>query len=80
VVGADRVVQSVTKLLQAQIQIVAKAMIAQSFPPLPAFTGESEEENFERWLESFEDRAKVAGWSPEQSLYLLKCHLSKTAL
>ena len=52
----------------------------QSFPPLPAFTGESEEDNFERWLESFEDRAKVAGWSSEQSLYQLKCHLSKTVL
>ena len=80
VVGTDGVVQSVTRLLEAQTQMVAKAMVAQSFPPLPAFTGESEEENFERWLESFEDRAKVAGWSPEQSLYQLKCHLSKTAL
>jgi hypothetical protein len=59
--GTDGVVQSVTKLLEAQTQMVAKAMIAQSFPPLPAFTGESEEENFERWLESFEDRAKVSG-------------------
>ena len=34
----------------------------------------------ERWLESFEDRARVAGWSPEQSLYQFKSHLSKTAL
>ena len=74
------VVHSVTKLLEAQSQMVAKAMIAQSFPPLPSFTGENEEEGFERWLESFEDRAKVAGWSPEQSLYQLKCHLARTAL
>ena len=78
--GTEGVEQSVTKLLEAQTQMVAKAMVAQSFPPLPAFTGESEEENFKRWLESFEDRAKVAGWSPEQSLYQFKCHLSKTAL
>ena len=34
----------------------------------------------ERWLESFEDRARVAGWSPEQSLYQFKSHLSKIAL
>ena len=80
VIGTEGMVQSVTKLLEAQTQMVAKAMVAQSFPPLPVFTGESEEENFERWLESFEDRSKVAGWSPEQSLYQLKCHLSKTAL
>ena len=36
--------------------------------------------SFKRWVESFEDRAKVAGWSPEQSLYQLKCHLTRTAL
>ena len=46
--GTEGVVQSVTKLLEAQTQMVAKAMVAQSFPPLPAFAGESEEENFER--------------------------------
>ena len=78
--STEGVVHSVTKLLEAQTQMVAKAMIAQSFPPLSSFTGENEEESFERWLESFEDRARVAGWSSEQSLYQLKCHLAKTAL
>ena len=68
------------KLLDTQTQLVAKVMVVQCFPPLPVFTGKSEEESFERWLESFEDRARVAGWSPEQSLYQFKCHLSKTAL
>ena len=43
--GTEGVVQSVTKLLEAQTQMVAKAMVAQSFPPLPTFTGESEEES-----------------------------------
>lgn len=70
----------VTKLIEAQSQMVAKAMIAQSFPQLSSFTGENDEESFERWFESFEDRAKVAGWSLEQSLYQLKCHLTRTAL
>ena len=65
---------SVTKLIEAQSQMVAKAMIAQSFPQLLSFTGENDEESFEHWFESFEDRAKVAGWSPEQSLYQLILH------
>ena len=78
--STEGVVHSVTKLLEAQSQMVAKAMIAQSFPQLRSFIGENEEESFERWFESFEDRAKVAGWSPEQSLYQLKCHLTQTAL
>ena len=34
--GTDGVVQSVTKLLEAQTQMVAKAMIAQ-FPPITSF-------------------------------------------
>ena len=38
---------------------MAKAMIGQSFPPLPGFTGESEEVNFEHWFESFKNKAKV---------------------
>ena len=42
--------------------MVAKAMIVQSFPSLPNFTGENKEKSFERWLESFEDRARVGGW------------------
>ena len=48
--------------LRSPTQMVAKAMVAQSFKPLSMFSGESEKEPFERWLETFEDRAKVAGW------------------
>ena len=76
----DGVIQSVTRLLEAQTQVVAKAMIAQSFKPLSMFSGENEEEPFERWLETFEDRVVVAGWTPEQKLYQLKSHLQGTAL
>ena len=35
---------------------------------------------FNRWLEHFEERAKLARWSSEQKLYHLKLHLDKTAL
>ena len=69
VVGTEGVVQSVTKLLEAQTQMVAKAMVAQSFPPLPAFTGESEEENLSvgwsllriepRWLGGPQNKACI---------------------
>ena len=66
-------------MMAAQI----KAMSAQSLPPLRQFTGEenpAEDETFEWWLELFEERASVAGWSDEQRLYRLKAHLSGTAL
>ena len=56
--------------------MVAKAMIAQTFPSLPSFTGENKEKSFEQWLESFEDRARVGGWSPEESLYQFKCYFA----
>jgi hypothetical protein len=68
-----------TKMLAAQTQ----AMAAQSFPPMKAFTGEDEqndEDSFERWMEHFEERARIAGWPPDQCLYQLKAHLSQTAM
>ena len=39
-----------------------------------------EEDGFERWLEAFEERAQLAGWSSEHKLYQLKLHLEDTAL
>ena len=71
----DGVIQSVARLLEAQTQVVAKAMVAHSFQPLTKFNGENDEEPFERWLETFDDRAKVVGWTTEQKLYQLKSHL-----
>ena len=44
------------------------------------FTGEGEdvvEDHFDKWVE---ERAKFAGWGPEDQLYHLKIHLDKTAL
>ena len=61
----------------------ASAVAAQNLPPMPRFTGEdiqSDDDNFNRWIEHFEERAKLAGWTEEQRVYQLKVHLEKTAL
>ena len=39
-----------------------------------------EDDSFERWIESFEERATLAGWPKDQRLYQLKVHLERTAL
>ena len=65
-------------MMEAQVQ----AMAAQSVPPLGKFCGEdfnTEEGSFDHWIEGFEERAKITGWSEEQRLFQLKAHLEKTA-
>ena len=82
------IVQSMTKLLQAQTEMIsaqAHAVAVQSLPPLPHFTGQdvdstTDEDSFDRWLEQFEERGRLAGWTSEQQLCQLKAHLEKTAL
>ena len=82
---SSELVQSMAKFIQAQTDMMAaqtKAMDAQSLPPLVHFSGEGSligEESFDRWLEHFEERAAVAGWSVDQKKYRLKMHLDKTA-
>ena len=69
---SSELVQSMAKFIQAQTDMMAaqtKAMAAQSLPPLVHFSGEGSligEESFDRWLEHFEERAAVAGWSMDQ--------------
>ena len=78
-------VQSVAKFIQPQTDMMAaqtEVMAAQSLPPLPHFSGEGNlvgEDSFERWVEHFEERAAVAGWTGEEKKYQLKMHLDKTA-
>ena len=65
-------------MMEAQVQ----AMAAHSVPPLRKFSGESintDEGSVDRWIEQFEERAHVAGWSEEQKLFPLKAHLEKIA-
>ena len=84
--GESLLVATMTTLLKAHTEAIAaqtQATAAQHLPPLKAFTGEGkqvEEDGFERWIEQFEERAKVAGWSIEQQLHQLKLLLEKTAL
>ena len=58
-----------THILEAQtVELAAKtrAAAAEHPPPLELFSGEgkiTEEDSFERWLEHFEGRASLAGWS-----------------
>ena len=78
--------EKVTRLLQAQTEAMtaqAQAAAVQHLPAFHCYTGEddqTDDEVFNRWLERFEERAKLAGWSSEQKLYHLKLHLDKTAL
>ena len=57
-------------------------MAAHSVPSHCKFSGESintDEGSVDRWIEQFEERACVAGWSEEQKLFQLKAHLEKMA-
>ena len=62
----DPVVQSVTRLLQAQTDAItaqAKATAVQSLPALPHYTGEGTDvtdDGFDKWIERFRERAKFA--------------------
>ena len=82
---SDQIMVTVTRLLEAQRQMMeaqVQAMAAQSVPPLRKFCGENintDEGSIDRWLEQFAERARVAGWSEEQKLFQLKAHLEKTA-
>ena len=83
--GRTELMQSVTDFLRAQTQaMIAQAQVAslQSLPPLPCYSGEGnqgDDEGFESWLELFEERAQLAGWTDETKLCQLKHHLEKTA-
>ena len=74
-----KLVKTQTEVIQAQTQVAA----AQHLPPLKLFTGEDmqvEEGTFDRWLELFEERAKLTCCGPAQRLHHLKQLLEKTAL
>ena len=82
---SDQIMVTVTRLLEAQRQMMeaqVQAMAAQRVPPLRKFCGQNintDEGSIDRWLEQFAERARVAGWSEEQKLFQLKAHLEKTA-
>ena len=66
------------EFIEAQKQVMVQAAAAQSFPTLPKFSGEGnqdDDDSFSCWHESFEERALLTGWTPEQKLCKLKAHL-----
>ena len=56
------------------------AQTGQSLPPLQHFSGEETQAVFDRWIELFEERAKLVGWSDEHRKYNLKMLLDKADL
>ena len=69
---------SVTRLLENQRLMMAAQVQAMGVPPLRKFSGEnigSVEGSIDRWIEQFEERAKVMGWNDEQKLFQLKAKL-----
>ena len=81
---ATGMVETMTTFLQAQAQAVAahaRATAAQQLPALQSYTEgkQAAYDGFERWIDRFKERAKVAGWDAEHQLYQLKVHLDQTA-
>ena len=77
--GADTTVTSaitgtemITRLFEAQTQLFAAQVHAATLPPLTNFEGQSgvddDDDGFERWLEKFEERAKLSKWTDEVKL------------
>ena len=76
--------EMITHLFEAQTQLFAAQVQAAMLPPLTLtnFEGQNaadDDDGFERWLEKFEERAKLAKWTDEVKLCQLKLHLVKTA-
>ena len=84
-VGSGELIQKLTKLVQTQNAMVGaqtRAMSAQNLPPIPSYSDEGVqalEDGFKRWIEQFEERAQLAGWSEDLHRYYLKMRLSRTA-
>ena len=77
--------QSIAQLIKTQNQMVeahTRAMSAQSLPPLKHYSGEgvqSLEDGFDRFIEQFEEGARIVGWSEEHRKYHLRMLLDKAA-
>ena len=70
--GSHSLVVTMSRLLKAHTEAIAaqtQAAAAQHLPPLKPYSGEGkqiEDDGLDRWLEQFEERAKIAGWSAAQ--------------
>ena len=76
-------VSNLAQLVKTQTDLVAaqtRAMSAQTLPPMSHFSGEgvqSGEDGFDCWLEQFEERVKLVGWSEDHKKYQLKMLLDR---
>ena len=73
-----QLVQMQTGMVVAQTQ----AMSTQSLHLLPRHSGEGDQamdDGFDRWVDQFEERARLVGWSDDLCCYHLKMLLSKLA-
>ena len=73
--SSDQLMQSLAQLVKTQTDMLraqTRAMSAQTLPPMTHFSGEglqSGEDGFDRWLEQFEECAKLVGWSEDHKKY-----------
>ena len=85
--GADTTVttaisgtEMITRMFEAQTH--SYLLLKSKLQPLTNFEGQNStdyDDGFERWLEKFEERAKLAKWNDNVKLCQLKIHLVKTA-
>ena len=77
-IGSAEMIQ---QLFETQSQMFAAQMQAASLPPLCTFDGQSDgdDEEFDLWLERFEERAKLAKWTDETKLCQLRLHQAMSA-
>lgn len=71
----------IAKFFETQGQLLAAQVQAATLPPLVCFDGHSDGDDTEflRWLERFEERARLAKWTEETKLCQLRLHLTKLA-
>ena len=71
-----------SRFIEAHSLMLSAHAQAMTLPPLPMYEGQttgSDDDAFEKWLQRFEERAKLARWDETVKLCQLKLHLTKTA-
>lgn len=59
--GVSCVMQQLTQLVHSQ----TRAMSAQSLPPISHYSGEGSQSGEDEWIDQFEERARLVGWSED---------------
>jgi len=86
ILGAESVMDTFSQLLKAQTDVMTaqvKAAAVQSLPSLSHYSSEGSDitdDEFDRWVKRFLERAKLAHWTEEEQHYQLKLHLLTSPL